>query len=135
MDFRVSMPSVLVEKGWALDLGDAAQPFRLKPGEKREVRLRLVPGSSFTADDLRAAGDQTIAVDLLGDGIELGGMRYAVDPDLKVRSGGPKDHCDDCQDPARHLLDCLGVGGGKVKKVRIRKVNLDIEFGHGHGCD
>ena len=58
-------------------------------------------------------------------------MRYAVDPDLKVRSGGPKDDCHDCQDPARHLLDCRGT----AKKVRIRKVNLDIEFGHGHGCD
>jgi hypothetical protein len=37
-------------------------------------------------------------------------------------------------DAARDLLDCLDVGGGEVKKVKVTKVKLDIEFEHGD-CD
>ncbi len=135
MELKVSMPKALKDRRWSLDLGDAGDGFRLKPGEKREVRLRLVPGLTFTAEDLRAAGDQIISVDLLADGMELGGMRYAVDPDLKRRSGGMSDPRHDCVGAARDLLDCLEVGGGGVSRVKLKRVSLDIEFGQGHHCD
>jgi len=130
MQLEVRMPSVLADKGWSLDLGDAADRFRLKPGEKRTVRLRLVPGDSFTADDLRAAGDQSITVVLRADGMELGGVHYAVDPDLRERSGGAPDYVRDCRDAARSLLDYLDVGGGHVTRVKVKKVSLDVELGH-----
>jgi hypothetical protein len=91
MLLKVTMPKVLADKGWSLDLGDAAEGFRLRPDEKRALRLRLVPGEAFTADELRAAGDQSIEVGLLADGMELGAVRYAVDPDLKAPSGGRQD--------------------------------------------
>jgi hypothetical protein len=129
MDLRVLMPKVLADKGWSLDLGDAARQFRLKPGEKRPVHMRLVPGRSFTPDEIRAAGDQAIKVDLLADGMELGGMYYTVDPDLKVRSGGRPDPGRRCADAARDLLDCLDVDGGDVSHVKVKKVLLDIELG------
>ena len=135
MDLKVSMPAVLADKGWSLDLGEAGKRFRLKPGEKRRVALRLVPGKPFTAEELRAAGRQVIAVDLLADGMELGGVQYAVDPDLRVRSGGKADHASDCAGAARQLLDCIEVGGGDVASVRVKKLSLDIEFADHHRCD
>jgi hypothetical protein len=134
MSFRVQLPEVLAEKGWSLDLGDAAIPFRLAAGAKRPVRLRLVPGQPFSADDIRAAADRAITVDLLADGMVLGGVRYAVDPDLTSRSGGKPAHGRRCADAARDLLDCLDVGGGAVSRVEVTKVCLDIELDHGH-CD
>jgi hypothetical protein len=134
MSFRVQLPEVLAEKGWSLDLGDAASPFRLAAGAKRPVRLRLVPGQPFSADDIRAAADRAITVDLLADGMVLGGVRYAVDPDLTSRSGGKPAHGRRCADAARDLLDCLDVGGGAVSRVEVTKVCLDIELDHGH-CD
>lgn len=65
-----------------------------------------MPGRSFTAKELRSAGDQTIKMRRMADGMELG-VHYAVDPDLKVRSGGKPDHHHDCNDAARDMLDCL----------------------------
>ena len=65
--------------------------------------------------------------------MELGGVRYAVDPDLKVRSGGTNGPARDCKDAARNLLDCLDVRRGGGQKVQVTKVSLDIEFEHGHG--
>lgn len=133
MELRVTIPKVLADKGWSLDLGDAAGKFGLKPGQKRPVRLRLMAGMSFTPDELRAAGDQSIQIDLLADGMELGGVRYAVDPDLKVRSGGRLDQRRDRNHAARNLLDRLDIRGGGVSKVQVTKVSLDVEFEHGHG--
>jgi hypothetical protein len=134
MDLKVTLPSVLADKGWSLDVGDAAKPFRLEPGEKRAVHLRLVPGKAFTADHIRAAGDQAVKVDLLADGMELGGVYYSVDPDLKVQSGGRVDHRHGCADAARDLLDCLDIGGGPVSKVRVKKISLDVDFDHPNDC-
>ena len=82
MQLRATLPGVLADRGWSLDLGAAGSAFRLAPGEKRRVLLRLVPGNSFTSDELRAAGDRSIEVRLFADGTELGGVRYTVDPDL-----------------------------------------------------
>ena len=83
MQLRVSLPRVLADRGWSLDLGAGGTRFRLAPGEKRTLRLRPVPGDPFTADDLRAADDRSIEVRLFADETELGGVRYTVDPDLE----------------------------------------------------
>lgn len=133
MELKVTMPTVLADRGWSLDIDDVGR-FQLKPGEKRTLQLRLVPGAAFTAADLRAAGDQRIDVRLLADGMELGGVQYTVDPDLKERSGGKPKRERDCTDAARSLLDCLDVGGGRVKRVEVKRVNLDIKFHH-DDCD
>ena len=134
MDLKITLPTVLSNKGWSVDVGDAAKQFRLEPGEKRAVQLRLVAGRAFTADDIRAAGDQAVKVDLLADGMELGGMYYSVDPDLKAQSGGRADRSHDCADAARDLLDCLDVGGGQVARVRVKKISLDVEFDQPRDC-
>ncbi|WP_426120658.1 hypothetical protein [Kocuria sp. LHG3120] len=91
MTLHTTTPKVLADKGWSLDVGDAAGGFRLAPGIKRTLRLRLVPGASFTADELRSEGVQAIDVRLKADGMEIGGVRYTIDPNLDHRSGGAPD--------------------------------------------
>lgn len=83
MRLRATLPRVLADRGWSLDLGVGVERFRLAAGEKRTLRVRLVPGDSFTADDLRATDDRSIEIRLLADEMELGGVRYTVDPDLE----------------------------------------------------
>jgi hypothetical protein len=138
MELRVDMPRVLAAKGWRLQFAGIPEGrFRLKAGGKRRVDLQLVRGSAFTADEIRRVADRTLTVFLHGNGILLGGMSYYVDPDLigpcgGKRAGGGRD----CQDAAQDLLDCLNVSGGeKVKKVRVKKVSLDIELDGKCGCD
>jgi hypothetical protein len=54
MQMKVSLPKVLAAKGSRIELQDAdGGKFRLKPGEKRKVTLKLKPGSAFSADDIR----------------------------------------------------------------------------------
>ncbi|MFE7657520.1 hypothetical protein ACFU6M_32310 [Streptomyces bottropensis] len=133
MELRVTMPTVLADKGWALDLNDAANGFRLNPGEKQRLNLQLVPGASFTAEELRAAGDQTIKVSLLAHGMEIGGMLYTVDPGLTATAeGGGLSRLSARTDgaAAHGLLERLGVDGADVTKVTVRKISMDIEFGH-----
>ena len=70
-----------------------------------------------------------INVSLLANGILLGGMSYYVDPNLKKPSGGKQPPGIDCDGAAQKLLDCLKVSGDrKVKKVRVKKVSVDIEL-------
>jgi zinc metalloprotease ZmpB len=136
MELRVEMPKVLASRGWSLDLGDGGEAFRLKPGEKRRIRLKLVAGNPFTTDDIRSTGDRDIKVDLYANDMVLGGMTYHLDPELNERSGGRRPEGIGCQHAAKDLLDCLKVSGGdKVKGVRLKNVSLDIEFGSGHDCD
>ncbi|MFM9700267.1 hypothetical protein [Streptomyces europaeiscabiei] len=129
MKLRVTMPGVLAEKGWAIDLDEAANGFRLDAGAKRRLKLRLAPGQSFTADELRQAGEQSIEVGLLADGMEIGGMRYTVDPDRGANpEGGLRVTGARSSDAAHGLLERLGVDEADVTNVAVRRVSLDIEF-------
>lgn len=131
MELRLNMPPALQERGWgiAFDGIGAGNKFTLRAGEKRKIVLRVKPGTSFGASAFSGTANSGIEIELLADGILIGGMSYHIDPELKQVSGGkkPKDH--PCQGPGQDLLDCLQVSGGrKVKKVCVRKVSLDIEL-------
>ena len=98
------------------------------------LTIELVPGAAFTPDDVRADLDRDIAVEVLADGMPLGGMIYRLDPDKKATQP-PKPAGQDCTDKAAALLDCLKLGGAKVSKVCIKKVSLDIQMDNDCGCD
>ena len=133
MQLRVSLPAVLARKSWKLGfVGIPDGRFTLKAGEKRKVYLDLQAGQDFSKADIAGSADRNITVELLGNGMVLGGMAYHVDPNLSTTSGGlpPKGHC--CDLAAQALLDCLKVGGDqKVKKVSVKKVSIDIELDSG----
>ena len=62
-------------------------------------------------------------------------MTYSIDPTLEIPfNDRPRDDTKkDCRAQAEQLLNCLDLPGGKVKKVRIRKVAIDVEM-EGDGC-
>ena len=137
MELRVELPSVLAKLGWAVRFdGIPDGRFRLEAGEKRHIRLSVKPGKQFSRAEIEGATDRMLTVSLLGNGIVLGGMSYAIDPELKEPSGGARRPGQDCDDAAQQLLDCLELGGGRrVKKTRVRKVSVDIVLDDDCGCD
>ena len=89
MVLQASLPAVLEAKGWKLRFTDIpTNGFSLNAGEKRKVHMELQPGSEFTKADILGAVDRLISVDVLANGILMGGMSYYIDPDLKTVSGG-----------------------------------------------
>lgn len=137
MEMKIDMPPVLAKAGWKLKLnGVPSEKFVLKAGEKRRITLELVPGSNFTQEQIRNAGNRDIMVSLYGDGVLLGGMTYRIDPDMKAPTiDGQGGNGSKCKDKATELLDCLNLGGGKVKNVCVKKVSLDIEMDNNCKCD
>jgi zinc metalloprotease ZmpB len=137
MELQVHMPAVLANKGWKLKFdGIPNNKFSLDAGNKRKVHLALQAGSDFTKADIVGAADRMISIDLLANGMVIGGMSYHVDPNLKTPSGGKQPSGKECGGAAQTLIDCLKVGGGKkVKKVCVKKVSIDIELGNDCACD
>lgn len=135
MELKAEMPEVLRKNGWRLEFANTNERFRLKPGEKRKVELRLVPGTKFTASDIRNAADRNINVNLFADGMLLGGMTYAVDPD-RVKSSRPKDRPDLKSNAGQDLLDCLKLPiKQKVKKVCLSRVSVDLILENDCDCE
>jgi zinc metalloprotease ZmpB len=89
--------------------------------------IRLVPGQDFTPADVAAAKDKTIQLWGYAGGILVGGMSYQVDPNLKSPKGDGGHH-HECGSIGEELLKCVDVAGKKVRRVRVRKVNVDIEI-------
>ena len=58
----------------------------------------------------------------------LGGMTYRLDPDMKEPMHQPPDDMTKRNKKADDLLKSLNLNGGKVAKVRVKNVSLDIEL-------
>ncbi len=131
IELRPVLPEVLRKRGYVLRfLSAGGQSFTLGPRASREVVMQLKPGSDFSAGEV--TDDTRIEVEVLGDGMLIGGMSYRLDPRLKsppheTRSGKTPGHT--CRDEASALLDCLDVPHDKVKRVRVSRVvvNVDLE--------
>ena len=136
MELKVEMPAVLKKKGWRLEFANTPDSFRLKPGEKRRVELRLVAGTKFTADDIRNSDDRNINVKLQANGMLLGGMTYLVDPD-RVKPNPRKDRPGlKCNDAGQDLIDCLKLPiKQKVKKVCLTRVSVDLILENDCDCE
>jgi zinc metalloprotease ZmpB len=130
MELRANMPRVLASKGWSLEFADLDDnKFRLKAGEKRNVRLKLSKGNEFTADEIKTAEERSIRVYLYGNDLMLGGMTYQIDPDLKEPSGGKRLPGIEFRGVAHKLLDSLKIPiEKKVKNVRVKNIAVDIEL-------
>lgn len=134
IELRPGLPDVLVKRGYELKfLSAGGKSFTLGPRASREVVMQLKTGSELSAAEI--APGMRIQVEVLGDGILIGGMSYAIDPNLKAPpretpTGKPGD---DCKGQASALLDCLDVPGGDVKCVRVSRVVIDVDLGK--NCD
>lgn len=128
MKVRTVLPALLERRGWKIQfLNPGGSAFPLRAGESRYITMKLIPGQDFSAEDVARSSDRTIHLYGYADGILVGGMSYELDPILKAPEPGVPGH-DKCREAAETLLKCLELPHQKVRKVRVRKVNLDIEF-------
>ncbi|HNF68333.1 MAG TPA: hypothetical protein PLL28_03105 [Chitinophagales bacterium] len=127
MQLKVELPKFLAEAGWKVQFKDSKDQFTLKPGEKRKMVIDVIKGRDFSTEQVHAAYQRDIVIGLYAEDMLIGGMTYRIDPDKKEPGyiPGKKDRC---TDKAQDLLDCLHLNSGKVKKVCIKKVSLDIEL-------
>lgn len=134
----IELPSVLAEKGWGVDLSNTGgRGFSLAAGESKKVRLAVTRGADVSADEVASSARRDVVVYVRGNGILLGGMTYRLDPersepmpqDDEEHSGECGCGSEKCKGAARGLLRCLDLPAGKVSKVRLRRVGVDIEIG------
>jgi hypothetical protein len=128
MEVRTVLPEFLEKKGWKIEfLNPGGASFPLRSGETREIVTRLIPGADFTKAEVAENQDKTIHLYGYAGGILVGGMSYELDPNLKPPQphGSPSN---ECKDIAGALLKCIQLPQEKICRVRIRKVNVDIEF-------
>jgi zinc metalloprotease ZmpB len=129
---EVDLPDFLTQRGWGTEfVNPGGASFTLTGRGSREVSLRLKPGSDFSPSDVQNAGAAArIIVRTLVNGIPVGGMSYAIDPNLKIPppelpGRGGRRHC---AEEAKDLLECLNVPCDDVKSVRIKRVTVDIDL-------
>ena len=133
---RPKLPKLLVERGWEIYFDNpGGGAFTLAPGQSREIVVKLRPGADFSADDVATAEDPAIHVEVLANGILVGGMSYQLDPKLREPARQfPTGKPGACRDRAKELLDCLDLPVDGVRCVRIRKITVDIELGDDRDC-
>lgn len=133
----ITLPPLLARRGWRIELRDLpSNGIRLKAREQRLVTFEVHAGEPFTKADAMAAAERDIVVTATADGAITGGMVYRIDPeiDMPYNDRAPEDRTDRCRDKAKRLLECLDLPSGKVKRVRVRKVAIDVEMGEDDCC-
>jgi hypothetical protein len=80
MELRVNVPDAVGKLGLKVS-ADAEPRFVLASAERREVKLKVAT-KEFTAALLAKLKDRDITIELLADGIVIGGMTYSLDPKL-----------------------------------------------------
>ena len=88
MQLVTTLPRVLVQRGWKLELRDASgKPIKgsLKLGAEKstDLSIRLVPGEPFTAAEVAKWRDAAIRIEGYANGILIGGMTYPMAPPAK----------------------------------------------------
>jgi hypothetical protein len=132
MRVEATLPPLLAERGWRMEfLNRGGSSFALKPGESRDVVMRLIPGEPFSKSDVENTSEKTIR--LLGYAGEqlIGGLSYLLDPTIthpRRPPDGSEHGRDECTRTAQALVDCLELRNDDVRRVRIRKITVDIEF-------
>jgi hypothetical protein len=56
----------------------------LGPRSTRVIRPRLIGGQNFTAADLLAAGDVSIVIAVMADGLSVDGLTFTLDPKIRA---------------------------------------------------
>ncbi|WP_409188745.1 hypothetical protein [Bradyrhizobium sp. RDM4] len=76
---RPVLPEFLTQRDWRIAFTNpGTDAFTLEPGSSREIRMRILPGRAFKADEVREAEDPIIRIEARADGILVGGMSYLL---------------------------------------------------------
>ena len=134
IELRPVLPDVLRNRGYELRFRSAGgRSFTLGPRASREVVMEMKAGGEFSASDI--AGDTRIDVEVMGDGLLIGGMSFRLDPRLTtppLETPGGETPGHPCRDEASALLDCLDIPHDKVKRVRVSQVIVKVDL---EDCD
>lgn len=129
MTLHAELPELLASGGWRLTFdGLDDDRFVLKPGQSREVVIRLQAGEEFTKDAVAAAGVCDVHVAVRADDNLMGGMTYRLDPDLTRPYNARPGLKRDCTRPAKALLDCLGIHDQDVKQVKVKEIIVGFKM-------
>ena len=134
----VALPALLAQRGWQISLrGLPEGGLRLKAHEQRLVTFEVQAGTSFTKADVESTMERDIVVTAMADGAVIGGMTYRIDPDIEMpyNERPPEEQKAQCREKAKQLLACLDLPGEDVKRVRVRKISIDVEMKGGDDCD
>ncbi len=92
MEVRAVLPAFLASRGWVMRFDNpGGGRFSLGPRDQRLMRPRLLSGRDFEVDELVDAGPLAIRVLVLADGLVVGGLTFAIDPQLECP---PSERCD-----------------------------------------
>jgi hypothetical protein len=81
-----TIPRLLVQRGWKLEFTNpGGGALKLRPGEGKEISMRLVDGKPFTAAELAKARGPAIRIEAYANGILVGGMTYPVGPARRAK--------------------------------------------------
>jgi hypothetical protein len=84
MGLVVSLPRVLIKRGWKLELrtkeGPIKRSLKLGAGESTEISMRFEAGEPFTAAEVAKWRDALVRIVGYADGIRIGGMSYPMAP-------------------------------------------------------
>jgi hypothetical protein len=89
MQLVATLPRVLVQRGWKLELLNASGSpikggsLKLGAGKTSDLSIRLVAGEPFTAAEVAKWRDAMIRIEGYADGILIGGMTYPMAPAQK----------------------------------------------------
>ena len=81
VELRPEIPKELTARGWSVGFA-GGNLLKLASGEKAEVTITVTPGRDFTRTDVEQMASRDVRIDVVADGIVVGGMSYPLDPDL-----------------------------------------------------
>jgi hypothetical protein len=140
IEIKVTLPEFLKRKNWNITFSNpGADKFTLHKGMKKEVRMHVIPGADFTADEvLKNEADSQVIVEVSGDGILMGGMNYYLDASLKrtryTYDGREQQSPGKSTDITKTLTDMLNIKPVDVKCIKLSKITVDIHLKNGD-CD
>jgi hypothetical protein len=123
MEVRAILSPFLTSRAWDVRFDNpGGGSFTLGPRATRLIRPRLVSGQDFNAGQVGVAGPVAIEIVVLADGIVVGGITYALDPQMT--------------EPAREVEEERAAEAGEdeeraeraEKGANARHVHVDVDL-------
>jgi len=84
MVIKPTLPPLLAKRGWKFRfISPGGRAFSLNAHADRDVVIGFKAGKTFTATQVRNAGNRTIHVEVFADDIPIGGASYTLDPTVR----------------------------------------------------
>jgi len=108
MEIRAVFPPFWESRGWAMSFNNpGGGNFTLGARGAREIRPVLLSGRDFSASELGNAGDVAITIEVLANGLVVGGLSFEPDPNITTSS---REHGKDCSCKSPSAHDCCEPG-------------------------